>query len=100
MFPGETEILMAIALNKSGEKLVNRPMDVTGEYIIHLRDSLVKRGYLKENRMKGYQLTSIGRRAILNLLRDREARTRNAIAKLKQLGIEYSREIDKLEGST
>jgi len=96
MFPSETEILMAIALKKSGKKLVNRPVDVTSEYIVYLRDSLVKRGYLKKNRIKGYQLTSVGWRTLLEFLRDHEARTKNAIAKLKQLGIEYSQDMDKL----
>ena len=42
MFPSEMVILMAIAVNKdTGKKLLTRPMDVTGEYIGYLYDSLV-----------------------------------------------------------
>jgi len=62
MFPSEMVILMDIAKNKeSGKQLVNRPMDIINEYIGYLCDSLVRRGYIKGNRTKGYQLTSMGR---------------------------------------
>jgi len=62
MFPSEMVILMDIARNKdSGKQLMNRPMDVINEYICYLCDSLVRRGYIKRNRTKGYRLTSMGR---------------------------------------
>ena len=96
MFLSEAVILMTIAMNKdSGKKLVNRPMDVTGEYIGHLCDSLVSRGYLKGNRAKGYQLTSMGRGTLVEFLLENETRVKDTIRKLKQLGVEYSQGIDK-----
>lgn len=49
MFPNEMVILMAIAVGKdAGKELLTRPMDVTGEYIGYLYNSLVSRDYLKE----------------------------------------------------
>jgi len=65
MFPSEMVILADIARNKdSGKQLINRPIDVINEYIYYLCDSLVRRGYIKGNRIKGYQLTSMGRRTL------------------------------------
>jgi predicted transcriptional regulator len=62
MFPSEMVILMDIARNKdSGKQLMNQPMDVINEYICYLCDSLVSRGYIKRNKTRGYQLTSMGR---------------------------------------
>ena len=96
MFVTETEILVAIAVNKdSGKGLINRPMDVIGEYIGYLHKSLAKRGYLKGNSKKGYQLTSVGRRTLLGFLREHEARAENAVTRLKQLGIEFAEQMDK-----
>ncbi len=100
MFPSEMVILMAIAVNKdAGKKLLNRPMDVTGEYIGYLYDSLVKRGYLKENNSRGYQLTSKGRESLLGFLHENRTRAKDTIKRLQQLGIDISQEqeIDKLE---
>lgn len=97
MFPNEMALLMAVAVSRnSGEKLINRPMDVIGEYIGYLYESLVSRGYLKGNRARGYQLTSTGKTTLLEFLRENEARVRGMIRRLKQLGIEYSQEMDKL----
>ena len=96
MFLSEAVILMTIAMNKdSGKKLINRSMDVTGEYIGHLSDSLVSRGYLKGNRVKGYQLTSMGRGTLVEFLQENETRIKDTIRKLRQLGVEYSQEINK-----
>jgi len=89
-------ILMDIARNEdSGKQLVNRPMDVISEYIGYLCDSLVSRGYLKGNRAKGYQITSMGRGTLVEFLQENETRVKDTIRKLKQLGVEYSQEIDK-----
>jgi len=97
VFPSEMVILMAIAVARdSGKKLLTRPMDVTGEYIGYLYASLVKRGYLKGSRSRGYQLTSVGREVLLKFLRENESRVDDTIIRLQQLGIEYSREMDKL----
>ena len=98
MFPSEMVILMAIAVARdSGKKLLTRPMDVTGEYIGYLYDSLVRRGYLKENGSRGYQLTSLGRETLFEFLHENKARVKDAIKTLQQLGIEISQEIDKRE---
>jgi len=102
MFPSEMIILMAIAVNKAAsKKLLNRPMDVTGEYIGYLYDSLVRRGYLKKDGSRGYQLTSKGRETLLELLYENKTRIKDTIKRLQQLGIEISQEqeqeIDKLE---
>ena len=97
MFPGQMVILMAIAVNRdAGKKLLTRPMDVTSEYIGYLYDSLVNRGYLRGNRSRGYQLTSIGREALLEFLHKNETKAKDMIKRLQQLGIEYTQEMDKL----
>jgi len=58
MFPSEMAILLANAVTRdSGKKLLTRPMDVVGEYIGYLCDSLVSRGYLKRDGSREYQLT-------------------------------------------
>ncbi len=98
MFPSEMVILMAIAgAGDSGKKLLTRPMDVTGEYIGYLCDSLVRRGYLKGNTPGGYQLTSKGSEALFDFLHRNKTRAKEMIKTLQQLGIEISQEIDKLE---
>ena len=97
MFPSQMVILMAIAVNRdAGKKLLTRPMDVTSEYIGYLYDSLVNRGYLRGNRSRGYQLTSIGREALLEFLHKNETKAKDMIKRLQQLGIEYTQEMDKL----
>ena len=98
MFPSEMVILMAIAVARdSGKKLLTRPMDVTGEYIGYLYDSLVRRGYLKENGPAEYQLTSKGREALFGFLQKNKTRIKDTINTLQQLGIEIGQEKDKLE---
>lgn len=102
MFPSEMVILMAIAANRNtGKKLLNRPMDVTGEYIGYLYDSLVNRGYLKGHRSTGYQLTAIGRKALVVFLHKNETMAKDVVKRLHLLGIEISpaqeQKINKLE---
>ena len=97
MFPSEMVILMAIGSKKdAGKRLLTRPSDVTGEYIGYLYDSLVKRGYIKGGSLRGYQLTSIGRKALLEFLYKNENRAKDTIKRLHQLGIEYTQEMEKL----
>ena len=97
MFPSEMVILMAIAVaGNSGQKLLTRPMDVTGEYIGYLYDSLVRRGYLNEHSSKRYQLTPKGRGALSEFLYENKTRVKDTIRMLQQLGIETGQEIDKL----
>lgn len=96
MLPSELIILMAIALNKkSGQKLLTRPMDVTGEYIGYLYSSLVNRGYLRGHRSTGYQLTPLGKEAILEFLHNNETRAKDVLKRLKLLGIDISPEQEK-----
>ena len=76
MFPSEKVILTDIARSKdSAKQLMNRPMDIINEYICYLCDSLVRRGYIKGNRTKGYRLTSMGRE-ILRVRGKNEAKSK------------------------
>lgn len=98
MFPSEMVILMAIAGDgDSGKTLLMRPMDVISEYIGYLYDSLVKRGYIKGNGSRGYQLTSKGRETLFEFLHGNKTRVKGTLNMLQQLGIEISQGIDKLE---
>ncbi len=98
MFPSEMVILMAIAVARdSGRGLLTRPMDVTGEYIGYLYASLVRRGYLKADGSRGYQLTSKGRETLFEFLHENKNRFKDTVKTLQQLGIEISQEVDKLE---
>jgi len=97
MLPSEMEIILAIALNRSvGKKLANSSMDVISEYFINVFNSLVRRGYLKGNRVKGYQLTPMGKTTLIRLLQENEARTQNALRRIKILGVDYHTRMDKL----
>ncbi len=98
MFPSEMVILMAIAVTGDrGKELLTRPMDVTGEYVGYLYDSLVRRGYLKGNKSRGYALTPMGRETLFEFLRENKNRTKETINALQRLGIKVGRGIDKLE---
>ena len=98
MFPSQMLILMSVVGSKgSGQKLPGRPMDIMDEYIDYYCHSLVKLGYLKKpNMMRGYQLTSIGRKVLLDFVRDNEIRAECEIKKLRQLGIKDIRKTDDL----
>ena len=102
MLPSEMIILMAIAVNKNnGKKLLTRPMDVTSEYIGYLYHSLVKRGYLKRHSSAHYQLTPLGKEAILEFLHKNKTMAKDIVKRLQILGIEISpaqeQKIGKLE---
>ncbi len=101
MFPSEAAMLMAIVSTKdSGEKLLAHPMDVVGEYISYLCDSLLERGYLKKDGSREYQVTPPGREALLEFLYQNKTEVKDAIKTLQQLGIEVSQRADKLEKET
>ena len=74
----------------TGQKLLTRPIDVPGEYIGYLYNSLVNRGYLRGHRATGYQLTKMGREAILEFLKKNKTQSRDIIKRLQLLGIEIS----------
>ena len=98
MFPSEMAILMAIAVTRdAGKKLLARPMDVVGEYVGYLCDSLVSRGYIKRDSSKEYQLTSKGREALVEFLYANKTRVKDAMKTLQQLGIEVDLDVDNLE---
>ena len=98
MLPSEMVILMAIAVTgNSGKKPLTHPMDVTGEYIGYLYNSLVRRGYLTGNSSRGYQLTSKGREALFDFIHRNKTRGKDTIKMLQQLGIEIIQDVDKLE---
>ena len=93
----EMEILLAIALNKgASKKLLNSSIDVVSEYFLNLLNSLVRRGYIEENRLRGYKLTPMGKTTLIKLLQEKESRAKAAIKQLKQLGIECTNKIDEL----
>ncbi|MFC1966041.1 hypothetical protein ACFLWI_03745 [Chloroflexota bacterium] len=97
MLPSEMVILMAIGVSRdAGKKLLALPLDGKGEYIGDLYDSLVRRGYIKGSRAKGYRLTSDGMEALFEFLLENKSRVEETIKTLRQLGIESSREIDEL----
>ena len=99
MLPSEMIILMAIAINKhSGQKLLNRPMDVIGEYIGYLYNSLISRGYLKRLRSTGYQLTPLGKETIMEFLQKNGTKAKDVIKRLQLLGIEVSPEQEQKLG--
>ena len=98
MFPSEMVILMAsLVAEGSSKKLLTRPMDVTGEYIGYLCNSLVKRGYLGRNTLTGYRLTSKGRQTLLEFMQENKNRVNETVKMLHQLGIEDSQAIGRLE---
>ena len=98
MFSSEMVILMAIAaVRDTGKELLIRPTDVIGEYIGYLYDSLIRRGYIKGNSSRGYQLTLKGRESLFEFLHQNKTRVKDATKMLQQLGIEISQDIDKLE---
>ena len=99
MLPSEMIILMAIVVNKNtGKKLLTRPMDVTSEYIGYLYNSLVSRGYLRGHKSTGYQLTPIGREAVLEFLNKNKTKAKDVVKRLQLLGIEISPEQEQKIG--
>jgi len=86
MFPGEMVILMAI--------------EVAGDSVKRLYESLVKRGYLKGNKYRGYELTTMGKQALTEFLRRNESRVQDLVRTLEQLGIKTGKEFARTEKET
>ncbi len=98
MFPSEAVILMAIAVpGGCGKKLLTRPLDVVGEYVDYLYDSLADRGYLKRDGSTEYQLTSNGKKALFEFLYGNKTSVEDTVRALQQLGIEINMEVADLE---
>ncbi len=75
-------------------------MDVSGQYINSLYQSLVRRGYLKGNKYRGYELTTMGRQALSEFLRRNESRVQDLVRTLEQLGIRTGKEFARTEKET
>ena len=98
MFPSEMVILMSIAAGKDGgKKLQIRQMDVVGEYIGYLYDSLIRRGYIKGDSSRGYQLTFKGKESLAGFLHENKTRVKDTTRRLQLLGIEINEDIESLE---
>ena len=92
MLPSEMAILMAIAIDRNNSKrMLSRPMDITGEYIGYLYDSLASRGYLKKHGAKDYRLTPAGQEAIARFLKKQTSGTGDPRKRLRRLGIDTTR---------
>ncbi len=92
-------ILLAIAQASGfGRETLARPTgDMPGEYISHLYHSLVRRGYLKRNGSRGYQLTAKGGETLIEFLRINETRVKQTIKALQRLRIKIGREGNELK---
>ncbi len=98
MFPTELVILMAIAETRNiSQESLTRPTDIPGEYIGYLYNSLVRRGYIRRNNSRGYQLTDNGRESLFEFVRGSRKRCGGAVKTLQRLGIDIGQEMDKLE---
>ena len=80
----------------TAKKIINRPMDLTGDNIGYLLHSLVRSGYLKGNRLIGYNVTPIVGETLLEFVREREAIVQDTIRKLNQVLAKHTQEMDKL----
>ena len=98
MFPAEVVILMALVISKDTGKTLTHRMDITGEYIGYLYDSLVRRGYLRGNRSIGYQLTLMGRGTLVKFLHKNGNRAEDIIKRLQQLDIEIGQQVERKIG--
>ena len=66
---GDIQILIAIGLKKTLRKsIINHKIAITNPYIGLSINSLISRGYLQKDRTKTYQLTSLGRKALVKIL--------------------------------
>ena len=98
MFPAEMVILMAIEVaGDSVKRLLNRPTDISGQYITYLYESLVKRGYLERDRYRGYNLTAMGKEALSEFLHENEPLVRELINTIEELGIKTCVKVDSKE---
>ena len=98
MFPSEMVILLAIATSCSSLDSLTRWMDTNGEYIGYLRDSLVKRDYLRKGNFNKYQLTPMGKDSLSAFLRKNRIAEEDIIIKLQRLGIEIGRKQEQTIG--
>ena len=73
MLKGEIEILSSIALNKCTMKhIINGRIARDNMYVITAFDSMVKDGFIHENKASEYRLTPKGIRALLQHGNNRE----------------------------
>ena len=99
MSPNETLILRTIPGNGDASKRlvpINRPGVVAGKHVGFLGDTQVSHGCIEGNRIRRYQLTSIGKEIFLELLREHEARAKDAVRSIKQLSIGCNQRMNEL----
>jgi hypothetical protein len=97
MSANETLTLRTIPGNGDVSKMlepINRPGAVAGKHVGFLGDTQVSHGCIEGNRIRRYQLTSMGREILLELLREHEARAKDAMRSIKQLSIGYNQRMD------
>ncbi len=81
---GELEILASIALKKrTAKQITNYRIARYSSYINATLDSMIRRGYIRRNGLKEYQLTELGNRILLEYYPD--LNTLNKMAHLKLL---------------
>ena len=101
MFPSEMVILMAMSASCSSLNSLTHWTDTEGEYIGYLRDSLVKRDYLRKGRFNKYQLSPMGKDALSAFLRKNKIVEEDIVNRLRRLGIDIEgkqeQTIDKLK---
>ena len=109
---GEIQILIAIGLNRTLHKrIVNHKLAIANPYIGLSINSLVSRGYLKKDRATVYQLTSLGRKTLVEILSNydfdkvetlpdlwlqEEEKAKEATRSLRQLHNELSNKMKEL----
>jgi len=99
MFPSEMVVLMAMAATRQSiTGSLGWPGDVSYEHVNYLYNSLVQRGYLRENNPRGYQLTTKGRLAVMELLHHNETRVKELEKALQNLGINNGERLGKTRG--
>ncbi len=96
------ELITLITIEEVGKltkRPTNCPREITYDHINYICDALVSRGYLAENRLVGYQLTSKGKDAILGeaillVACGDEAWVKYRMGRLEQVYGEISQQVD------
>lgn len=99
MFPREMLILMAIAsAGDAGVHIMNRPQDISSEYIDYQYNSLVKRGYLTKHGKVRYSLTQKGNAILSQFLYNNRGKAKETVSMLDQIGIDTGQTANLLAG--
>jgi len=88
LLPGEIFVLLSIKLrNLSDTAFFKQPLNEMGDYIGSIYDSLVSKGYLIKNEVERYQLTYQGKKAVINVLKNKKAIMNGKIRVIQELHI-------------